>query len=137
MRLSVKPSHLPPRVAAGVFIINSGVTKLSADDETAAHLHGFATGTYPFLGKLKAKDFTRYLAIGEIALGTALVIPVVPSALVGAALSAFSGGLLGLYAKTPGMHKEGSPLPTQQGIALAKDIWLLGIGIGLVADDLT
>lgn len=137
MRLLVKPSHLPPRIAAGAFIINSGVSKLSASEETAAQLHGFATGTYPFLGKLKDKDFTRLLAAGEIALGAALVLPVVPSAVAGAALSAFSGGLLGLYAKTPGMHKEGSPLPTQQGIPLAKDVWLLGIGLGLVIDDLT
>lgn len=137
MRLPVKPSHLPPRIAAGVFIINSGVSKLSANDETAAQLHGFATGTYPFLGKLKDEDFTRLLAAGEIALGAALLLPVVPSAVAGAGLAAFSGGLLGLYAKTPGMHKENSPLPTQQGTALAKDVWLLGMGLGLVIDDLT
>ena len=57
----------------------------------------FATGTYPFLSKVKPEDFVRALAISEIALGAALVIPVIPSAVVGAALTAFSGGLLGLY----------------------------------------
>ena len=61
----------------------------------------------------------------------------VPSALAGAGLAAFSGGLLGLYARTPGMRKEGSPLPTQQGIPIAKDVWMLGIGLGLVIDYLT
>src|SRR5208282_2794080 len=71
------------------------------------------------------------------ALGSALLLPIVPSAVAGAGLTAFSGGLLGLYARTPGMRKENSPFPTQQGIALAKDVWMMGIGLGLVIDDLT
>jgi hypothetical protein len=137
MRFITKASHLPPRIAAGAFILNSGVGKWSADEETAAQLHGFAVGTYPFLAKLKPKDFARLLAASEIALGAALLVPVIPSALVGAGLTAFSGGLLGLYARTPGMRKDGTPFPTQQGIAIAKDVWMLGIGLGLVIDDLT
>jgi hypothetical protein len=133
----VKARHLPPRIAAGAFILNSGVVKWSADEETAARLHGFAAGTYPFLNRLKPRDFVRLLAACEITLGSALLVPVVPAAVVGAGLAAFSGGLLGLYARTPGMHKENSPLPTQQGTALAKDVWMMGIGLGLVIDDLT
>lgn len=136
MRFSIKASHLPPRIAAGAFILNSGVGKWSADEETAAQLHGFAVGAYPFLAKLKPKDFARLLSATEITLGAALLVPVIPSALVGAGLTAFSGGLLGLYARTPGMRKDGTPFPTQQGIALAKDAWMLGIGLGLVIDDL-
>lgn len=137
MGISVKARHLPQRIAAGAFILNSGITKLSADEATAAQLHGFASGTYPFLKKLKAKDFVRLLAVAEIGLGAALLVPVVPAAVAGGGLAAFSGGLLGLYAKTPGMRREGTPLPTQQGIPLAKDVWMLGIGLGLVIDDLT
>jgi hypothetical protein len=136
MRFSIKASHLPPRIAAGAFILNSGVGKWSADEETAAQLHGFAVGAYPFLAKLKPKDFARLLSATEITLGAALLVPVIPSALVGAGLTAFSGALLGLYARTPGMRKDGTPFPTQQGIALAKDAWMLGIGLGLVIDDL-
>lgn len=135
--MKIKPAHLPARIATGAFLLNSGIGKLSAGEEEAAGMHGFATGAYPFLGKLKPKDFTRILAISEIALGTALVVPVVPSALAGAGLTAFSGGLLGLYARTPGMRKEGSLAPTQQGIPLAKDAWLAGVGLTLVIDDLT
>jgi uncharacterized membrane protein YphA (DoxX/SURF4 family) len=137
MRLLVRPQHLPARIATGVFIINSGVSKLQANDEMAAGLHGFASGTYPFLRKLKAKNFTRLLGATEVALGSALVLPIVPSVAAGAGLAAFSGGLLGLYAKTPGMRRPGTPLPTQEGIALAKDIWMAGIGLSLVLDDLT
>ena len=137
MRFSVKASHLPPRIAAGAFILNSGLGKWSADEETAAQLHGFAAGAYPFLSKIKPKDFAKLLSAAEIALGAALLVPVIPSAVAGAGLTAFSGGLLGLYARTPGMRKDGTPFPTQQGIALAKDVWMVGIGLGLVIDDLT
>ena len=137
MEFSIKFRQLPPRIAAGAFILNSGIGKLSADETTAAQLHGFAAGSYPFLHKLKPEDFVRALAVSEIALGAALLIPVVPAVIAGAGLTAFSGGLLGLYARTPGMRKEGSPLPTQEGIPLAKDVWLAGIGLGLLIDDLT
>jgi hypothetical protein len=136
MRLPVNARHLPPRIAAGAFILNAGIGKLSANEETAARLHKMATGTYPFLGKLEPKDFARLLAVSEVALGAALLLPVVPSAVAGAGLAAFSGVLLGLYARTPGMHKENSPFPTQQGTPLAKDVWMLGIALGLVIDDL-
>ena len=134
---SVKPGHLPQRIAAGAFILNSGIGKLSADEEAAAQLHGFAAGTYPFLNKLKPKDFARLLAAAEITLGSALLLPIVPSAVAGAGLAAFSGGLLGMYARTPGMRKEGTPFPTQQGTPLAKDVWMMGIALSLIIDDLT
>jgi hypothetical protein len=35
------------------------------------------------------------------------------------------------------MRHESSLRPTQQGTPLAKDIWLAGIGLGLLADALT
>jgi uncharacterized membrane protein YphA (DoxX/SURF4 family) len=129
--------QLPIRIAAGAFVLNSGLGKLSADQSAAEQLHGFATTTYPFLGKLEPRRFTQLLAAGEVASGAALVIPFVPAAFAGACLTAFSAGLLGLYLGTPGMRKEGSIRPTEQGTALAKDVWLLGIGLALVVDGLT
>ena len=136
MRLASLIRTLPPRLTAGAFILNSGVGKLSADEETAARLHGMASATYPVLGKMKPQDFTRLLAAGEIAVGTTLLLPVIPAGLAGLALTAFSGGLIGLYLKTPGMRMEGSLRPTQQGVPLAKDAWLAGIGLGLMMDGL-
>jgi hypothetical protein len=67
-------------------------------------------------------------------LGAALLTPFVPSALVGAALVGFSGGLVQLYLKTPGMRRPGGVRPTQDGIGLAKDVWLLGAGLTLLLD---
>lgn len=137
MGFAATARRLPGRLVTGAFILNAGVGKWSADEETAARLHGMAVGTYPFLARLKPKDFARMLSVSEIALGSALLLPVVPAGLAGAALTAFSGGMVGLYLQTPGMRQEGSLRPSQQGTALAKDLWMLGIGLSLVADALT
>jgi hypothetical protein len=115
MGFAATARQLPGRLTTGAFILNAGVGKWSADEETAARLHGMAVGTYPFLAQLKPKDFARLLAASEIALGSALLLPVVPA----------------------GMRQEGSLRPAQQGTALAKDVWMLGIGLSLLADALT
>jgi uncharacterized membrane protein YkgB len=89
------------------------------------------------LSELKPKDFAKLLAAAEITLGSALLLPFVPSIVAGAGLAAFSGGLLGMYAKTPGMRNPGTPFPSDQGTALAKDVWMMGIALGLIVDELT
>jgi hypothetical protein len=132
MRLPITLSEIGPRLSAGAFILNSGLGKRGADEGTAAGLHGFASGTYPFLKNVPPQQFAKGLAYGEMAIGGLLLAPFVPTAVAGAALTAFSGGLLGLYLNTTGMRKPGSLAPTQEGMAVAKDVWLLGIGVGLL-----
>jgi uncharacterized membrane protein YphA (DoxX/SURF4 family) len=133
MRLPITPSEIAPRIATGAFILNSGLGKRRADESTAAGLHGFAASTYPFLKGVPPTTFATALSTAEIALGAALLTPFVPTAVAGAALTAFSAGLLGLYLRTPGMTKPGASVaPTQEGLPIAKDVWMLGIGIGLV-----
>jgi hypothetical protein len=90
MDLQVKAWQLPPRLITGAYFLNAGLSKRGADDATAGQLHGFASGTYPFLGKLDAKRFTSLLSTAEIAIGTALVVPMVPAWLAGAGLTAFA-----------------------------------------------
>jgi hypothetical protein len=63
------------------------------------------------------------------------LLPVVPTAVAGAGLAAFSAGMLGLYLRTPGMRQDGSLRPTQQGTAIAKDVWMLGIAAGFIVDE--
>ncbi|MER6445957.1 hypothetical protein DEJ51_31505 [Streptomyces venezuelae] len=126
--------QLPLRLTAGTFFLNSGISKLGADEATAEKLHQFAATTYPFLKKQDAAKFTTLLSAGELAIAAALLVPVVPAAVAGTALTAFAAGTLGLYLRTPGMREEGSLRPTEQGIALAKDVFLLGIGVALVAE---
>ncbi|MBQ1100351.1 hypothetical protein KBY55_30865 [Streptomyces sp. b94] len=137
MRLPIELRHVAPRLATGAFMLNSGLAKRGADEQTAAMLHGMAKNAYPFLGRLQPATFARLLCAGETALGAALLLPVVPTAVAGVGLTAFSAGLVGLYLRTPGMREEGSLRPTQEGTALAKDTWMLGIGVGFVVDGLT
>ena len=132
MRLPITLSEIGPRISAGAFILNSGLGKRNADEQTAAGVHGFASGTYPFLKSVPPQQFVQGLSIAEMAIGGLLLAPFVPTAVAGLALTGFSGGLLGLYLRTPGMRKEGSLAPTQEGLAIAKDSWLLGIGVGLL-----
>lgn len=124
-------THLPLRAATGAFILNSGLGKLRADEPTAEGLHGMAANAYPQLASMKPKDFTRLLAVGEVAIGGALLAPMVPSVVAGGALTGFGAGLVGLYLKTPGMTQPDGIRPTQEGTGLAKDVWLLGAGATL------
>ncbi|MGH8889926.1 MAG: hypothetical protein ACRDV3_09255, partial [Acidothermaceae bacterium] len=133
----MKLSHLPPRLATGAFIVNTGFTKLSADDDTAKGLHGMATNAYPFMRDIEPQTFVKGLAIGEIAVGSVLLAPFVPAWLAGLTLTGFSGGLVRLYLKTPGLTQEDGIRPTQKGTPIAKDFWMLGIGLGLFIDGLT
>jgi hypothetical protein len=134
MYVPVAAPHVAPRLTSGAFILSSGMAKLGADEKTEEGLHAMATGAYPFLGRIPPHRFTRLLGCAEVGLGTVLLLPVVPAGFAGAALTAFSSGLVGLYLRTPGTHRKGSPLPTQEGVPLAKDTWLLGIGVGLMCD---
>jgi uncharacterized membrane protein YphA (DoxX/SURF4 family) len=137
MRLKMKARDLPGRIAAGAYILHSGLEKWKGDEARAKALHAMASGSYPMLKDMPPEKFLRLLAAGEIAVGSALLIPFVPPALAGAALTGFSGALLGMYAKTPGMRKPGSIWPSQQGTAVSKDVWMLGIGLGLTIDGLS
>jgi uncharacterized membrane protein YphA (DoxX/SURF4 family) len=138
VRLPITPSEIAPRIATGAFILNSGLGKRRADEGTAAGLHGFASSTYPFLQKVPPTTFAKALSTSEITLGAALLTPFVPTAVAGAALTAFSAGLLGLYLRTPGMTRPGASIaPTQDGLTIAKDVWMLGIGLGMLTSALT
>ena len=128
----------PLRLTTGAFILSAGLDKWTGDEQTAARVHGFATGTYPFLKKIDPPTFLKLLAAGEIAVGSALLLPVVPAAVAGAALVGFSAGLLGLYVRTPGMRRgRFDPRSTPEGIPISKDVWMLGAGLALLIDGAT
>lgn len=133
----MKLSHLPLRVTTGAYILNSGMGKKDLEGNAAAGLHGMASAALPRqLREMESDSFATLLSRGEMALGAALLLPFVPSALAGAALTAFGVGLVNLYLNTPGMREEGSIRPTQEGIGLAKDVWLVGAGLTLLLDGL-
>jgi uncharacterized membrane protein YphA (DoxX/SURF4 family) len=128
----------PLRLTTGAFILSAGLDKWTGDEQTAARVHGFAAGTYPFLKKIDPPTFLKLLAAGEIAVGSALLLPVVPAAVAGAALVGFSAGLLGLYVRTPGMRRgRFDPRSTPEGLPISKDVWMLGAGLALLIDGAT
>jgi hypothetical protein len=132
MRLSAR--NVPTRLATGAYILHSGLGKWNASEDRAKALHATACGAFGFLRAVPPPTFLKALAAAEIATGTALLTPVVPNKLAGAALTAFAGSLVTMYLRTPAMHKPGSVWPTPAGMAVSKDVWMLGIGLGLLAD---
>ena len=133
----LKARDIPGRLATGAYILHAGWEKWHGSPEYAAAIHGGASGAYPFLRGIESTKFLRMLAGGELALGAALLTPKVPGKVAGAALTAFSGGLLTMYLRTSAMHKPGSIWPSPAGTAGSKDVWMFGIGLGLVVSDVT
>jgi uncharacterized membrane protein YphA (DoxX/SURF4 family) len=132
MRLSIR--DIPTRLTTGVFVLHSGLDKWKGNEEHAKGVHGMAAGAFPFLAKVPPTTFFKALSAAEITIGSLLLAPFVSNRLAGAALTGFSGGLVTTYLRTPFLHKPGSIWPTQNGIAVAKDVWMLGVGLNLLAD---
>ena len=136
--ISARLRRAPTRIATGAFILNSGIGKLrTKDDDTAKNVHHMVANAYPVFDKVDSKVFLKSLGAAETALGAALLLPIVPPVAAGLALAGFSGALLGMYWRTPGMHQPGSPLPTEHGLPLAKDVWMAGIATSLILDSAT
>lgn len=132
----MKLRQIPARVAAGAYLINSGINKLDLPEETVASLQDLGAQGVPQIKQIDRAQFGKLLAYGEIAMGGLLLLPFVPGWLAGLPVTAFSAGLLNAYRKTPGMTVDGIR-PTQEGIGMAKDVFLLGIGGSLVLDAFT
>lgn len=137
MKLPLKARDIPGRLSTGAYILHSGLEKWNGDEQRAEALHGMAAGAFPFLKDVPATTFLRVLSGTEIAVGAALLCPLVPGALAGLALTGFSSGLVAMYARTPPLRKPGSIWPTQAGIGVSKDVWMLGIGLGMLTDAVT
>ncbi|HUZ52547.1 MAG TPA: hypothetical protein VMU94_08450 [Streptosporangiaceae bacterium] len=137
MHLPVKARDLPGRITTGGYILHAGLEKWHGDQARAEAVHRMAANAFPVFKDIPPARFLRLLAASEIALGTVLVIPVIPGALAGAALTGFSGALLAIYGRTPALRKPGSIWPSQAGTGVSKDVWMLGIGLGLVAGALS
>jgi uncharacterized membrane protein YphA (DoxX/SURF4 family) len=137
MDLPVSARRMPVRVATGVWILHSGIEKWFGDEDQAKFHHAMTVNAFPFVKKVPPRRFLRILAACEIATGTVMLAPFISPARAGTALTAFSTGLLTLYFRSPKLHKPGSVWPTFEGIAFSKDVWMLGIGLSLVADAVT
>ena len=120
MQLGAVARYLPQRLATGAYILHSGLEKWRGSPQQAEGVHGTAAGAYPFLADIPPTTFLRALSVGEITVGALLLLPF--------------GALLGMYLRTPDLHRPASIWPSPKGIAVSKDVWMLGIGAGLVLD---
>ncbi|MGP9682401.1 MULTISPECIES: hypothetical protein [unclassified Brachybacterium] len=123
------------RAVPGAFILNSGIGKLGMPAEMAAGLQGMAAQGVPPLGKLSPEQFAKFLSYGEIAVGASLLLPFVPRKVAGLALAGFSGSMVAMYLRTPGMTQADGVRPSQEGTAVAKDSWLLAIAAALILSE--
>lgn len=133
----VRLHHLPPRIACGAFILNTGLSKRSLDVEAATGLRDQAAVACAPLKRMDPVHFGKILSTSEIILGVALLVPVVPTWLAAAGLTGFSGVLMRMYFMTPGLTREDGIRPSPAGMAIARDVFMLGSGLGLLIDELT
>jgi hypothetical protein len=127
-------SHIPLRVTTGAFILNAGYGKRNLDRDSAAGLQAMAARVIPPVSRIRPETFGKLLSYSEMTLGAALLAPFLPSRLVGAGLGIFSGSMLAMYLRTPGMTEADGIRPSQKGTPLAKDVWMFGIAVALVLD---
>ena len=121
------------RIPTGALILNSGLGKFQVDKEDAEGLRDMATDGIPQLGQIDAENFATGLASAETALGAALLCPLIPNRLAGLGLAAFGAGLLSMYFGNDQYTEDDGIRPSSAGLAIAKDSWLVGIGLALAA----
>ena len=122
------------RGVTGAFVLNSGLSKLGMPTEVAQGLQGFAATGVPAVAKLSPDTFAKVIAYSEVGIGATLLTPFVPKKIAGAALGTFSAGLLSMYFRNPAMTEDDGIRPSQDGIPLAKDSFMLAIAGALITD---
>lgn len=83
MSFAAKLRRAPGRIAAGLFILNSGLGKFSADEQTSRDCMRWRSRRIPYLAKVEPKLFVKMLAVAETTVGAALRAPIVPAGLAG------------------------------------------------------
>ena len=109
-----KLSNAALRLTAGALILDAGVKKLGADENTYAFLQQMAASGVPAVAKLEPKTFGKLISYSETALGATLLTP-----------------FMTMYFRNPDMHDKAFR-PTQDGQQLANNIVMLGAGLALL-----
>lgn len=125
-------SNAALRAIPGLFILNSGIGKIGMPADASAGIQQAAASGVPALADLPSDRFGSMLGWAETAVGASLLLPVVPSRIAGAGLVTFGAGLLTMYFNNDEYTEEDGIRPSDEGIALAKDSWLVAIGLALM-----
>jgi hypothetical protein len=126
MGISAKARRAPLRLTTGAYVLNTGIATFGVDDDASARLQSTVATYVPQANRLDPRTFSKVVAAGEVTLGTALLLPIVPTAAAGLALTAFGGSLLATRWRTP--DATSAPAVT--------DAWLTGSGASLLLDAL-
>lgn len=129
-----KLSSIFLRALPGAYIINSGVGKIGMPAEASEGLQQYAATGVPFVKTIPAEKFGTVLGASEVGIGALMLAPFVGNRLAGAGLTAFSAGLLSLYFANPENTQADGVRPTDEGLSLSKDVFMLAIGAALMAD---
>lgn len=132
MSLGNRIAEAALRGITGAYILNSGIGKLSLDEDHAKGLQGMAATGIPQVAELDPKTFGSAVAWSEIAVAGGLLTPFIPRRLAGLGLGAFAGGLLSMYFGNDQMTESDGVRPSAAGIPLSKDIWLAAIAVALI-----
>src|SRR5699024_2685751 len=111
----MKLSPAPLRAVPGAFILGSGIGTPGMDDATAGGLQQMAANGVPMVENLTASQLGKFLSYGEIAVGSALLLPFVPTRIAGAALTTFAAGLVSNYFSIDSMTKDDGIRPSEDG----------------------
>lgn len=126
-----KLASIALRAIPGAFILNSGISKIGMPADASEGTQQFAATGIPAVKNLPADKFGSILGWTEAGLGAALLTPFVSNRVAGLGLTAFGSGLLSLYFADPDNRQDDGIRPTDQGTSLAKDSWLVAVGLGL------
>jgi hypothetical protein len=134
MEISANVRRAPLRLTTGAFVLNSGVSTFSATGEKTTRLQSTAAKLVPQVERMDPRTFAKVLGAGEVTLGTALMLPVVPAAVAGLGLTAFAASLLATRSSNDGQHADSDGQPA---VPNATEAWMLGSGVSLLLDALT
>ena len=135
MQISANVRRAPLRLTAGAFVLNSGVGRFSASgDETTTSLQASAAKLIPQVQRMDPRTFAKVMGAGEVALGAAVMLPIVPAAVAGLGLTAFAASLLATRPSTNGQHAD---VDNETAVPNVTEAWMLGSGVSLLLDALT
>jgi len=137
MRITANVRRAPIRLTAGAFVLNSGVSTFNASDQKAKRLQTSAAKLVPQVERMDPRTFAKALAAGEVTLGTALMLPIVPPAIAGLGLSAFAASLLATRQPISGQNSDEPGETSTAAVPGATEAWMLGSGVSLLLDALT
>lgn len=137
MEISANVRRAPLRLTTGAFVLNSGVSTFNADGVTAKRLQTAAAKLVPQVERMDPRTFAKAVAAGEVTLGTALMLPIVPPAIAGLGLSAFAASLLATRGSSNGGHVDVGGARPESAVPQATEAWMIGAGVSLLLDALT